>query len=76
MSEKKIKFELNEKELSSVSAGKDVNTIVNELMPLASQYPEIIEILEAYNRSDYGTLITLLQKFATSHPELASFFED
>ena len=76
MLENKIKIELNEKELSSVSAGKDVNTIVNELMPLASQYPEIIEILNAYNKGDFGTLLTLLQQFAVSHPELASIFNE
>ena len=70
------KCKLNEEELSNISAGKNVDDIVNELIPLASQYPEIVEIIDAYEKSDYGKLLMLLQEFAIAHPELASIFDD
>ena len=70
------KCKLNEEELSNISAGKDVDNIVNELIPLTSQYPEIVEIIDAYEKNDYGKLLMLLQEFAIAHPELASIFDD
>ena len=70
------KCKLNEEELSNISAGKNVDDIVNELIPLASQYPEIVEIIDAYEKNDYGKLLMLLQEFAIAHPELASIFDD
>lgn len=76
MAENKTKLELNENELSNVSAGKSVIAIVEELFPLAPQYPEVIEIMDAYNNGDNRVLLMLLQKFKTAHPELANIFED
>ena len=70
------KLELNEDELSNVIAGKSIIVIMEELFPLASQYPEIIEIINAYEKGDYAMLMMLLQNFKMSHPELASIFED
>lgn len=70
------KLELNEDELSNVNAGKSVIAIVEEMIPLASQYPEIIEIINAYEKGDYAMLMMLLQNFKMSRPELASIFED
>lgn len=76
MSENKTKPELNENDLSSVYAGKDINTIVSELFPLASQYPEVVEIINAYQKDDYAVALMLIQKIVSSHPELASILND
>ena len=76
MIENKKRLLLNEKELSSVSAGKSVHDTIEELRSFSSQYPEIIEIVEAYYNSDFGKAIELLQKFKASHPELSKIFDD
>ena len=72
----RIKIELNENELSNVSAGKNVITIMEELLPLASKYPEIIEMMDAFENGDYEKLIKMLQKFKIEHPDLVYIFED
>ena len=44
------KLELNEDELSNVVGGNSVVKIMQNLMSLASKYPEIAKILDAYQK--------------------------
>ena len=76
MSENEIKLELNEKDMDKISAGKSLNTVLTELLSLAPQYPEILEIFNAYKKGDSGRAKVLLKQFEISHPELASIFND
>ena len=52
MSENEIKLELNEKDMDKISAGKSLNAVLTELLSLAPQYPEILEIFNAYKKGD------------------------
>lgn len=66
--------ELKENELSFATGGKNIEDIVDTLIPLTTKYPEIIEIVNAYNKGNYSTLLTLLQAFHLAHPELSDIF--
>ena len=68
--------ELSEDELSSVSAGKNAIDIMNELLPLTLEYPDVVAIMYALNNGDYGLYLMLLQKFRTDHPELSYIFDE
>ena len=68
--------ELNEDKLSSVCAGKSIISIVEELFPLASNYPDVILMMDALDKGDYGLFLMLVQKFKADHPELSYIFED
>lgn len=76
MSNEKPKLEVSDKKLSFVVGGKNIASIVNELLPLSSKYPKIIEIINVYEKGDYDTLLKLLQEFASAHPECAYIFND
>lgn len=68
--------ELNEDKLSNVCAGKSIISIVEELFPLALNYPDVILMMDALDKGDYGLFLMLVQKFKTDHPELSYIFED
>ena len=68
--------EFEENELSSVSAGKNAIDIMNELLPLALEYPDVVAMMDALNNGDYGLYLMLLQKFRTAHPELSYIFDE
>ena len=68
--------ELSEDELSSVSAGKNAIDIMNELLPLTLEYPDVVAMMDALNNGDYGLYLMLLQKFRTDHPELSYIFDE
>ena len=70
------KLELNEDELSNVVGGNSVVKIMQNLMSLASKYPEIAKIFDAYQKGEYSTFLSLLMQFKMAHPELAYIFED
>lgn len=70
------KLELNEDELSNVVGGNNVVKIMQNLMSLASKYPEIANILDAYQKGEYSAFLSLLMQFKMAHPELAYIFED
>ena len=68
--------ELSEDELSSVSAGKNAIDIMNELLPLALEYSDVVAMMDALNNGDYGLYLMLLQKFRVAHPELSYIFDE
>ena len=68
------KLELNEDELSNVVGGNNIVKIMQNLMSLASKYTEIAKILDAYQKGEYSTFLSLLMQFNMAHPELAIYF--
>ena len=51
------KLELNEDELSNVVGGNSVVKIMQNLMSLASKYPEIAKIFDAYQKRAIFTFL-------------------
>ena len=68
--------ELSEDALSGVSAGKSIISIMEELLPLTLEYPDVVVMMDALNKGDYGIFLMLLKKFKTAHPELSYIFEE
>lgn len=70
--------EIKETELESIAGGKTVSTVdlIKELHNFAKDYPDVIAILDAYEKGDYAKVITLLQKLFVDHPELTYLIKD
>lgn len=70
--------ELSEDELTQVIGGKNtsINELIKKLYDLINDYPEIVEIIESYNKNDFAKALNLLQDFFNNHPELSYLFED
>ena len=75
---KENNFEIYDSELDCVVGGKTVSTVelIKELHNFAKDYPDVIVILEAYEKGDYAKVITLLQKLFVDHPELTYLIKD
>ena len=70
--------ELSEDELTQVIGGKNtsINEIIKKLYDLINDYPEIVKIIESYNKNDFAKALNLLQDFFNNHPELSYLFEN
>lgn len=70
--------EIKETELEFIAGGKTVSTVdlIKELHNFAKDYPDVIVILDAYEKGDYAKVITLLQKLFVDHPELTYLIKD
>ena len=70
--------EIKEAELEFIAGGKTVSTVdlIKELHNFAKDYPDVIVILDAYEKGDYAKVITLLQKLFVDHPELTYLIKD
>ena len=70
--------ELSEDELTQVIGGKNtsINELIKKLYDLINDYPEIVEIIESYNKNDFAKALNLLQDFFNNHPDLSYLFED
>ena len=70
--------ELSEDELTQVIGGKNtsINELIKKLYDLINDYPEIVEIIESYNKNDFAKALNLLQDFFNNHPELSYLFEE
>lgn len=68
--------ELKDKDLGKVTGGTNIADVVQKLMPYIKDYPEVYEIITAYDKGDFKKVLDLLQKLRKDHPELASIFED
>ena len=70
--------ELSEDELTQVIGGKNtsINELIKKLYDLINDYPEIVEIIESYNKNDFAKALNLLQDLFNNHPDLSYLFED
>ena len=70
--------ELSEDELTQVIGGKNtsINELIKKLYDLINDYPEIVEIIESYNKNDFAKALNLLQDFFNNHPDLSYLFEE
>lgn len=70
------KQELLDNCLDNVNGGKNISEAIEYLIPLMNDYPEIYDIVNAYEQNDYGQLLQLIQKFCIDHPDLSYLFEE
>ena len=70
------KQELLDNCLDNVCGGKNISEVIEYLIPLMNDYPEIYDIVNAYEQNDYGLLLQLIQKFCIDHPDLSYLFEE
>lgn len=78
MEKEKTLKELSDDELSKITGSKNSNIvdIIKKMYDLVRDYPEVVEIIDSYEKNDFSKTIALLQQLFVNHPELSYLMEE